>query len=188
MEEFTPLSLKTNGLDVRKESRAFQQVNVPQTSVMTRKARCAGIVRYAVLCPCAKDTCSCYTLTVRSHVLSYHSPDVLVCPGRPEPTQARGVPCLLYQLVSRANNLPVLGPCVNLEREINYCSRPRSIRSEGVQRAGSSPRVIAGALRACNVPGCCPVLSACNVGAAVCDELCRNPVQQDSPTRLLYYN
>ena len=144
---------------------------------------------FVTLC-CAqvpKIPCSFYNLTVRSHALSYHSPDVRVCPGRPEPIQARGFPCLLYQLVSRAH-LPILGPCVNLEREINCCSRPRTIRLEGVQRAGSSPRVIAGALRACNVPGCCPVSFACNVGAAVCDELCRNPVQQDSPTRLLYYN
>ena len=42
--------------------------------------------------PISKDTCSC-ALSVRLHVLSYHSPDVRVCPGRPEPTQARGFPC-----------------------------------------------------------------------------------------------
>ena len=38
----------------------FSEHVAPQIRVMIRKARCTGIVRYAVLCPCAKDTCSCY--------------------------------------------------------------------------------------------------------------------------------
>ena len=40
MEEFTPLSLKTNGLDVR--NLVLAQHVVPRLSVMIRKARCYG--------------------------------------------------------------------------------------------------------------------------------------------------
>ena len=130
---------------------------------MSRKARCTGIVRDAVLCPYAKDTCSCYTLTVRLHVLSITAQTSVSDPdGRSQPRQ-EGSLALLVCLYCHCH-LPFLRAYVNLKREINHCSRPRTIRSEGVQRAGSSPRVIVGALLACNVPDACRATSACNVG------------------------
>ena len=52
VEEFTPLSLKTNGLGTI-NSRLLTRS--PQIGCDEQNARCAGIVRDAVLCPYAKD-------------------------------------------------------------------------------------------------------------------------------------
>ena len=137
---------------------------------MMRKARCYGNRSLHCAVPISKDTWSCCTrCEVARTILS--QPRRTRLPRKAGANPGKRFPLLwLYQLVFR-DHLPFRGSCVNLAREINYCSRPSTIRSEGVQRAGSSPRVIAGALLACNVPdaavcrvpapsGCC-LLSSC---------------------------
>ena len=122
---------------------------------------------FVTLC-CAhlpKIPCSCYTLTVRSHVLSYLSPDVLVCPGQPEPIQARGCPCLLLYRFAFRDHLSIPGTMRQPGEGDQLLFKTTEHPVRGSPACGIVPRVIAGALRACNMPGCvtCAVRLQCGL-------------------------
>ena len=183
MEEFTPLSLETNGLDVRKY-RASQHVS--HRSVCNDAK--GSLLRESFLtlcCALAPKIPVRAVLTVKSHVLSYHSPDVHVCPGRPEPIQARGFPCSVVSLCPATIFHPG-------DHTSTWRGRSTTVQDQAPYPARGSPACgfvtednrWSSTCVQCAV--CRRLPGACTVGLLSIDELCYGPEQQGSPSRLLY--
>ena len=146
-----------------------------------------GIVRDAVLCPCAKDTCSCYAYCeVARPILS--QPRRKRLPRKSGANPDKRLPLLwLYELVFR-NSRPFLGSYVFSGDGDQLLFKTTDHPVRGSPACGIVTEGYRWSSTCVQYAGCCLVLVACNAGLLSLVELCRNAAQQGSPSRLLYSN
>ena len=125
-------------------------------------------------------------LTVKSHVLSYHSPGVRVCPGRAEPTQARGFPCSVVSLCSATLVHPGIVCRPGEGDQLLFKTTCHPVRGSPACGVVTEGHRWSSACVQC--AGCLPCAGCLQRRAAVCDELSLDSAQQGSPSRLLYFN